>query len=196
MDATAIFTIKHLPHKPFSLSSLSLSKDLLTSSSSSSSNVRHSQKLFKVASSSSGTRDSVVFDEAAYEAERLALDAEARESMFSGLEVFGAAKCVKVNPDTPQKQVRSLTLTAGKQLLTPQPRLRTGFFSILDSSMLTPSTIKEACTSVGVAKYGRSIRLDEKIKVDIIVIGSVAVDRKTSARLGKGEVSKVLKRIA
>ncbi|KAK2979633.1 hypothetical protein RJ640_020125, partial [Escallonia rubra] len=238
MDATAIFTIKHHPHKPFSLSSLSLSKDLLTRSSSSSS-VRHSQKLFKVASSSSGTRDGVVFDEAAYEAERLALDAEARESMaevserddpkewkwvirkrvwdlmeaqniaqfprpvhhripnfvgasvaadkLSGLEVFGAAKCVKVNPDTPQKQVRLLTLTGGKQLLTPQPRLRTGFFSILDSSMLSPSTIKEACTSVGVAKYGRPIRLDEKIKVDIIVIGSVAVDPRTGARLGKGE---------
>jgi len=54
--------------------------------------------------------------------------------------------------------------------------------------MLSPSTINEACTSVGVAKYGRPIGLDEKIKVDIIVIGSVAVDPKTGARLGKGEV--------
>lgn len=54
--------------------------------------------------------------------------------------------------------------------------------------MLSPSTIKEACTSVGVAKYGRPIGLDEKIKVDLIVIGSVAVDPKTGARLGKGEV--------
>lgn len=54
--------------------------------------------------------------------------------------------------------------------------------------MLTPATIKEACTSVGVAKYGKPIGLDEKIKVDLIVIGSVAVDPKTGARLGKGEV--------
>ncbi|CAO2822632.1 unnamed protein product [Amaranthus hypochondriacus] len=53
--------------------------------------------------------------------------------------------------------------------------------------MLTPSTINEACTSVGVAKYGRPIGLDEKIKVDLIVIGSVAVDPNTGARLGKGE---------
>ncbi|OVA00239.1 5-formyltetrahydrofolate cyclo-ligase [Macleaya cordata] len=77
----------------------------------------------------------------------------------------------------------------GKKLLTPQPRLRTGFFSVLESSMLspTPSTINEACTSVGVAKYGRPIGLDEKIKVDLIVIGSVAVDPTTGARLGKGE---------
>ena len=49
--------------------------------------------------------------------------------------------------------------------------------------MLTPSTINEALTSVGVAKYGRPIGLDEKIKVDLIVIGPVAVDPKTGARL-------------
>lgn len=106
---------------------------------------------------------------------------------LSELEVFKEATCVKVNPDTPQKQVRFLTLNGGKKLLTPQPRLRTGFFSILEYTMLSPSTIKEACTSVGVAKYGKPIGLEEKIKVDLIVIGSVAVDPKTGARLGKGE---------
>ncbi|GMN48519.1 hypothetical protein TIFTF001_017684 [Ficus carica] len=185
-----------------------------------------------------------VFDEAAYEAERLRLDAKARESMadkskieteeeedekawkwvirkriwdlmeamnvaqnprpvhhripnflgasdaalkFAGLELYRVSECVKVNPDSPQKQLRFLTLSDGKKLLTPQPRLRTGFFSVLESSMLSPSTIKEACTSVGVAKYGRPIGLDEKLKVDVIVIGSVAVDPTTGARLGKGE---------
>lgn len=74
-------------------------------------------------------------------------------------------------------------------MLTPQPRLRTGFFSVLESSMLSPSTINEACTSVGVAKYGKLIGLDEMIKVDLLVIGSVAVNPKTGARLGKGEVT-------
>ena len=59
---------------------------------------------------------------------------------------------------------------------------------MLESSMLKPNSINEACTSVGVAKYGRSIGLDEKIKVDLVVVGSVAVDPKTGARLGKGEV--------
>ncbi|KAK2659063.1 hypothetical protein Ddye_005596 [Dipteronia dyeriana] len=103
------------------------------------------------------------------------------------LEEFRIAGCVKVNPDSPQKQVRFRTLSGGKKLLTPQPRLRTGFFSVLESGMLSPSTINEACTSVGVAKYGRPIGLDEKIKVDLIVIGSVAVDPMTGARLGKGE---------
>ncbi|XP_058191191.1 5-formyltetrahydrofolate cyclo-ligase-like protein COG0212 isoform X2 [Rhododendron vialii] len=199
----------------------------------------------KVESSRGKGRHDVAFGgEAAYEAERLGLDAEARKSMaeasereaadgtnpsawkwairkrvwdtmeannvarfprpvhhripnfvgasaaankLSELDVFRASKCVKVNPDSPQKQVRLLTLEGGKTLLTPQPRLRTGFFSIVESHMLTPSTLNEACTSVGVAKYGRPIGLDEKIKVDLIVIGSVAVDPNTGARLGKGE---------
>ncbi|KAJ0024346.1 hypothetical protein Pint_07899 [Pistacia integerrima] len=201
---------------------------------------------FKLENKSKG-QNGVVFDESAYEAERLSLDAKARQSMaetskrevemgteddpkawkwvirkriwdlmetrnfsqnprpvhhripnfvgaavaaknLGGLEEFQVAGCVKVNPDSPQKQVRFLTLSGGKKLLTPQPRLRTGFFSVLESSMLSPSTINEACTSVGVAKYGRPIGLDEKIKVDLIVIGSVAVDPKTGARLGKGEI--------
>ncbi|KAA8537932.1 hypothetical protein F0562_027488 [Nyssa sinensis] len=248
MDVSAIrissaFSVKHFPiTQTHALFFLSRNRSIYNNNSSSSRSRNH-QKLFKV-ESSSGNRDGVVFDKGAYEAERLTLDAEAREAMaetsekeindegdpkawkwvirkriwdmmearniaqfprpvhhripnfvgastaahnLSGLEVFRAAKCVKVNPDSPQKQVRFLTLNGGKELLTPQPRLRTGFFSVLDSHMLTPSTINEACTSVGVAKYGRPIQLDEKIKVDLIVIGSVAVDPKTGARLGKGE---------
>lgn len=107
--------------------------------------------------------------------------------LLGRLEVFEKAQCVKVNPDSPQKQVRFLTLTGEKKLLTPQPRLRTGFFSILESRMVPPESIMEACSSFGFAKYGRPIGLDEKIKVDLIVIGSVAVDPHTGARLGKGE---------
>ncbi|MCL7029214.1 hypothetical protein MKW94_017625 [Papaver nudicaule] len=113
--------------------------------------------------------------------------AAAAAKKLSELEVFRTSDCVKVNPDSPQKQVRFLTLSGEKKLLTPQPRLRTGFFSVLESSMLSLSTMGEACTSVGVAKYGKPIGLDEKLKVDLIVIGSVAVDPKTGARLGKGE---------
>ena len=70
----------------------------------------------------------------------------------------------------------------------PQPRLRTGFFSELDASSLTKSFFAEACTTAGAAKYGKPIGTDAKLKVDLIVIGSVAVDPITGARLGKGEV--------
>lgn len=74
----------------------------------------------------------------------------------------------------------------GKKLLTPQPRLRTGFFSIMEAS--TVPNIQEACTSAGVAKHGKPVGLDDELKVDLLVIGSVAVDPATGARLGKGEV--------
>ncbi|CAN6936620.1 hypothetical protein HID58_071973 [Brassica napus] len=113
--------------------------------------------------------------------------APAAAAKLAELDAFRTANVVKVNPDSPQKQIRFLTLSGEKKLLTPQPRLRTGFFSVLESVFLKPDTIREACTSVGVAKYGRAIGLDEKIKVDLIVIGSVAVNPQTGARLGKGE---------
>jgi 5-formyltetrahydrofolate cyclo-ligase len=58
----------------------------------------------------------------------------------------------------------------------------------LESQLIPPGSVLEACTSSGAAKYGKPISLNEKIKVDLIVIGSVAVDPKTGARLGKGEV--------
>nr|GME16358.1 5-formyltetrahydrofolate cyclo-ligase-like protein COG0212 [Ipomoea batatas] len=106
---------------------------------------------------------------------------------LSELEAFKAANCVKVNPDTPQKQVRFLTLNG--QLL--QTHFFCFYFQIisffLSSATIFSRSIKEACTSAGVAKYGRPIGLDEKIRVDLIVIGSVAVDPRTGARLGKGE---------
>lgn len=87
-------------------------------------------------------------------------------------------------------QVRFEVLSAGKTLLTPQPRLRTGFFSTLALSSFPANAIMEACTSAGVAKYGDPLSLSdsEGLKVDMIVVGSSAVSR-NGARLGKGEVS-------
>lgn len=79
-------------------------------------------------------------------------------------------------------------LAEGKKLITPQPRLRTGFFSLLDPAVLSPETILEAITALGVAKHGKPLNLKAKLKVDLLVIGSVAVDPATGARLGKGEV--------
>ncbi|WVZ88515.1 hypothetical protein U9M48_035032 [Paspalum notatum var. saurae] len=113
--------------------------------------------------------------------------AAAAADSLGRLQVFQNAQCVKVCRDSPQKQVRFLTLSGDKKLLTPQPRLTTEFFSVLDSQMIPAGCIPEACTPVGAAKYGRPIGLDEKIKVDLIVLGSVAVDPKSGARLGKGE---------
>jgi len=101
---------------------------------------------------------------------------------------FKKANMVKVNPDTPQKPVRQWVLESGKTLLTPQPRLRTGFFSIVAKDML-PSGVRidECTTSRGVAKHGTPIGLDEDYTVDLVVVGSTAVCPETGARVGKGE---------
>ncbi|KAI3431325.1 hypothetical protein D9Q98_004383 [Chlorella vulgaris] len=108
-------------------------------------------------------------------------------AQLSALPEFQAAACVKCNPDTPQKQVRLAVLSGGKTLLTPQPRLRTGFFSTLHRDFIPPGALLDACTSAGVAKHGRPVSLDDPLKVDLIVVGSVAVDPLTGCRCGKGE---------
>eukprot|EP00746_Dinoflagellata_sp_MGD_P009664 gnl/MRDRNA2_/MRDRNA2_119711_c0_seq1.p1 gnl/MRDRNA2_/MRDRNA2_119711_c0~~gnl/MRDRNA2_/MRDRNA2_119711_c0_seq1.p1 ORF type:complete len:363 (-),score=75.56 gnl/MRDRNA2_/MRDRNA2_119711_c0_seq1:7-1095(-) len=100
---------------------------------------------------------------------------------------FQRAKVVKVNPDSPQKEVRATVLRHGKLLLVPQPRLRTGFFSKIDPTWVEPNKAGYAVTQQGVVQYGEPIELDAKIKVDLVVIGSVAVNPANGARIGKGE---------
>lgn len=113
--------------------------------------------------------------------------AELTAKQVEQLPEFRAARWVKVNPDSPQKEVRACVLRAGKMLLVPQPRLRTGFFSVLNPAKIEPNKYSYACTQAGVVEYGEPIGLEAKIKVDLIVIGSVAVNPANGARLGKGE---------
>lgn len=107
---------------------------------------------------------------------------------MSELPEFKSAAIIKVNPDTPQRPVRHFVLQQKKMLLTPQPRLRTGFFSTIEMKEL-PSLVKiEECTnSKGVVKYGTPVTLNEEYTVDLVVVGSTAVCPRTGARVGKGE---------
>ncbi len=101
------------------------------------------------------------------------------------LDEFKSAKIVKVNPDAPQRMVRYLTLSTGKLLLTPPPRLRSQF-NLLDPNMISKNAWHKASTISGAFTYGKPLELDARIKVDLLVMGSVAVSR-SGARLGKGE---------
>jgi hypothetical protein len=76
----------------------------------------------------------------------------------------------------------------------PQPRLRTGFFSLLDSRRgRTQDTKIEAPTSTDVKGRGRPWPLTSPLpRVDLTVVGSVAVDPVSGARIGKGEGFAVL----
>ena len=114
--------------------------------------------------------------------------ADKAAARLAEMKEFQDAKCIKVNPDTPQRPVRHAVLAQGKTLLTPQPRLRTGFFSTVEMSNL-PSLVKveECTTSKGVAKYGTPVTLHDDYKVELVVVGSTAVCPETGARVGKGE---------
>lgn len=122
------------------------------------------------------------------------VNADKAAANLTALQCFKDAECVKVNPDTPQKAVRRAVLEAGKTLMTPQPRLRTGFFSVLSEELVPAiaadaAVLKKCCTSAGVASHGVPLSLNEMRarRCDLLVIGSCAVDVKSGARLGKGE---------
>jgi hypothetical protein len=92
------------------------------------------------------------------------VSAEQAALTLAATPAFRAARVVKVNPDTPQKAVRFGVLHGGKRLMVPQPRLRTGFFSILDPQTIMRGggdgdcggggmrELRFACTSQGAAK--------------------------------------------
>ncbi|XP_074896006.1 methenyltetrahydrofolate synthase domain-containing protein isoform X2 [Buteo buteo] len=104
-----------------------------------------------------------------------------------GLQEFKAAKTVKINPDAPQKNARFLTLEARKTLLVPTPRLRTGLFNkIVPPSGATKEILRICATSQGIKEYSVPVGLDGKARVDLVVVGSVAVSEK-GWRIGKGE---------
>lgn len=97
------------------------------------------------------------------------------------LSAYISAKTIFVNPDAAQLAVRELALRDGKRLIMATPRLREGFI------MLDPAKIKNARKAAsirGAFKHGRKTSI-RGVKVDLIVEGSVAVDRK-GGRVGKG----------
>ncbi len=101
------------------------------------------------------------------------------------LEAWRAAEVVKSNPDKAQLPVRVRALKEGKLLYMAVPRLATPKpFYLLDAAALTVA-FETAATSGGAAGAARTIGVDEMSPVDLIVCGSVAVNRQ-GVRVGKG----------
>lgn len=111
--------------------------------------------------------------------------AEEAAHMLCRTPVYRKAEVVKVNPDSPQLEVRRATLRNGKVLLMPTPRLSAGFL-LLDPKKVPNSSLDEAATIKGSFKFSKSVSPSEIPNVDLIVLGSVAVSRE-GWRLGKGE---------
>lgn len=96
-----------------------------------------------------------------------------------------AARVLKINPDSPQRAIRQRALAEGKTIYMAVPRLRSDQpFIELDPKKLKCSPY--AASSIkGAGQHGRPVTLEEVTKIDLIVCGSVAVNRR-GARVGKG----------
>ena len=95
------------------------------------------------------------------------------------------AKRIKANPDSPQRAIRQRALEEGKIIYMAVPRLQSlKPFIELDPTHLKVSPF-HASSIKGATKYGRPVSVEEIKEIDLIVCGSVAVNRK-GARVGKG----------
>ena len=93
---------------------------------------------------------------------------------------------MKCNPDAPQRPVRLRALRDGKVLYMAVPRLAEAkCFWKLDPSRLDPRQLRDAATIRGASRLGRPVGPRELPHVDLIVAGSVAVNRR-GVRVGKG----------
>lgn len=104
----------------------------------------------------------------------------AAATLLRSLPTYAQVRTIFVNPDAAQLAVRELALRDGKRLIMATPRLREGFIA-LDPAEI--KNAKKAASIRGAFKYGRSVKARE-VEVDLVIEGSVAVDRK-GGRLGK-----------
>ena len=95
------------------------------------------------------------------------------------------AQVIKVVPDTAQQPVRARALREGKILYMAVPKLAQAQpFILLDPAVLDVSP-DEAADRHTATRIGRPIDVDTMHAVDLIVCGSVTVNRQ-GVRLGKG----------
>jgi 5-formyltetrahydrofolate cyclo-ligase len=111
--------------------------------------------------------------------------AERAAELLAGTPEWRRAKVIKANPDAPQLPVRARALVDGKRVYMAVPRLRAERpFLLLDPEQLLVAP-RSAASIRGAAAAGRPVRLDEVEHVDLVVCGTVAVNR-SGTRVGKG----------
>lgn len=111
--------------------------------------------------------------------------AEAAAERLRSTRAWTGARTVKANPDSPQWPVRQRALEDGLVLFMAVPRLaHENPFLRLDPTTL-PTAARSASSIRGAASHGVPVAVHELAPVDLVVVGSVAVDA-SGARLGKG----------
>ena len=111
--------------------------------------------------------------------------AEEAARRLADTDVWADAGILKCNPDSPQLPVRALALEQGKTIYMAVPRLAEERpFWRLDPSVLDVPGRRAASIS-GASTHGIPVSLEDMERIDLVVCGSVAVER-SGARLGKG----------
>src|SRR4029078_6631934 len=111
--------------------------------------------------------------------------AEACARVLADALYWRTAKILKINPDSPQRAIRQRALAEGKLVYMAVPRLRS------DKTLIQPDPKTLTCSPYaassikGAAQYGRPVTVKEMKTIDLVVCGSVAVNRR-GARVGKG----------
>ncbi|HEX7408548.1 MAG TPA: 5-formyltetrahydrofolate cyclo-ligase [Candidatus Binatia bacterium] len=101
------------------------------------------------------------------------------------LPMWKRAKAIKINSDAPQLPIRRAALREGKIVYLAMPRLRSErCFVELDPNRLGAKIFRVGSIT-GAMQFGRLIAPHEMCPVDLVVCGSVAVNRQ-GARLGRG----------
>lgn len=111
--------------------------------------------------------------------------AELAADRLAGLPEWRAAEVIKAVPDRAQQPVRERALRDGKLLYVAVPKLAAELpFFVLDPTGLAapPAT---AASREHAARHARKISIEEMSRVDLVICGSVAVNRR-GTRLGKG----------
>jgi 5-formyltetrahydrofolate cyclo-ligase len=104
---------------------------------------------------------------------------------LADLPEWADADTLKANPDAPQLPARREALDAGKTVYMAVPRLRDErcFYSLDPADLDDPDA---AATVSGVDAHAEQVGPDAVDRVDLVLVGSVAVSP-AGARVGKGE---------
>ena len=113
------------------------------------------------------------------------LGCEDAAALVSDLTEWQAARAVKSNPDQAQRPLRQLALEQGKLLYMAVPRLKDERVFIELDPARPEVDPRKASTISGAFKVGRPVYVHEMQPVDVVISGSVAVNRQ-GVRIGKG----------
>lgn len=111
--------------------------------------------------------------------------AERAADLLAALPAWRSARVLKSNPDKPQLPVRMRALDEGKLVYMAVPKLADEHpFYLLDPAALSAPAAQVATSKIAATSVPR-VGLDQMQPIDLIVCGTVAVNRE-GARLGKG----------